>query len=81
MNTSTEHTEDGFSTIEILIAFSVGIIFLAAAMMLAFSDPALMRQTSLDSGQVSALDSTLDTSALATSTNSLGNIVASVNKN
>lgn len=71
----------GFSTIEILIAFSVGIIFLTAAMMVSFSDPTLARQISLDSGQATALDATLDNTALASSTNKMGSATAALMKN
>jgi hypothetical protein len=66
----------GFSTIEILIAFSVGIIFLASAMMIAFSDPTLAKQHNLDNGQTIALDVILDNNALATSSNKIANAVA-----
>lgn len=71
----------GFSTIEILIAFSVGIIFLTAAMMVSFSDPTLARQISLDSGPATALDATLDNTALATSSNKLGRMIAALTGN
>ena len=77
----TNKDSSGFSTIEILIAFSVGIIFLTAAMMVSFSDPTLARQISLDSGQAAALDVSLDNNALATSSNKLGNIVAKLTSN
>ncbi len=78
---TTNTATGGFSTIELLIAFSVGIIFLTAAMMVSFSDPTLARQISLDSGQVAALDVALDNNALATSSNKLGNIVAKLTSN
>ena len=78
---TTNKSTGGFSTIELLIAFSVGIIFLTAAMMVSFSDPTLARQISLDSGQVAALDVSLDNNALATSSNKLGNIVAKLTSN
>jgi hypothetical protein len=41
---SKEAPERGFSTIEMLLAFNVGILFLSAALMVAFSDPTLSRQ-------------------------------------
>jgi hypothetical protein len=68
--------QQGFSTIEILIAFSVGIIFLTSAMMIAFTDPTLAKQYSLDSGQSITLDTILDSNALATSSNKIANVVA-----
>ena len=71
----------GFSTIEILITFAVGIIFLTAAMMVAFSDPTLARQISLNTSYAAALDTALDGSALATSTNKIGKLVADVSSN
>lgn len=78
---TTHKRTGGFSTIELLIAFSVGIIFLTAAMMVSFSDPTLARQISLDSGQAAALDVALDNTALATSTNKLGAIIATLTGN
>lgn len=72
---------EGFSTIELLITFAVGIVFLTAAMLVAFSDPSLARQISLDSGQAAALDVALDNTALATSTNKLGSIIANLTHN
>ena len=71
----------GFSTIEILITFAVGIVFLTAAMLVAFSDPTLARSISLDSGQAATLDIALDSTALATSTNSLSSTTAKLLKN
>lgn len=65
----------GFSTIEILITFAVGIIFLTAAMMVAFSDPTLTRQISLNTSYAAALDTALDGSALATSSNKIGQLM------
>lgn len=80
--THTTHKDiGGFSTIELLIAFSVGIIFLTAAMMVSFSDPTLARQVSLESGQAAALDVALDSTALASSTNKLGSTTAALMKN
>jgi hypothetical protein len=80
--TYTTHKDiGGFSTIELLIAFSVGIIFLTAAMMVSFSDPTLARQVSLESGQAAALDVALDSTALASSTNKLGSTTAALMKN
>ncbi len=67
----------GFSTLEIVLAFSVGILFLSAALMIAFSDPTLTKRYSLDSGQAVGLDTILDNNGLATSTNRIGNIAAS----
>ena len=77
------HTQPqhGFSTIELLITFAVGIVFLTAAMMVAYSDPTLARQISLDSGQAAALDVALDSSALATSTTNIGYIIEKLSKN
>ena len=71
----------GFSTIELLIAFSVGMVFLTAALLVSYSDPTLARQISLDSGQATALDAVLDTNALSTSTNRIGGIVSSLGSN
>ena len=71
----------GFSTIELLITFAVGIVFLTAAMMVAYSDPTLARQVSLESGQAAALDVALDSSALATSTTNIGYIIERLSKN
>jgi hypothetical protein len=65
----------GFSTIEILIAFSVGIIFLTAAMMIAFSDASLTKQVSLESGTATALDATLDNGGLYRAQNKLGDVM------
>ncbi len=67
----------GFSTIEMLLAFTVGILFLSAALMIAFSDPTLSRQYSLDPSVALAIDTTLDSNALATSTNSIGSTTTS----
>ena len=72
---------EGFSTIELLIAFSVGMIFLTAALLVSYSDPTLARQISLDSGQTTALDAVLDTNALSTSTNRIGGIVSALGSN
>ncbi len=77
-NTTKRAPARGFSTIEILIAFAVGIIFLSAAMMVAFSDPTLSRQISLESGQAAALDSILDSQGLASSTNKFGALMSSL---
>jgi hypothetical protein len=71
----------GFSTIEILIAFAVGIIFLTAAMMVAFSDPTLARQISLDSGQTAALDAALDDSGLNRAANKIGRAIEELTRN
>lgn len=57
-------TISGFSTIEILIAFAVGITFISAAIMVTFSDSSLKTQISLESGNTSALDVSLDQSGL-----------------
>jgi hypothetical protein len=78
---NNSNSTSGFSTIEILIAFSVGIVFLTSAMMVSFSDPTLNRQFSLESGHSSTLDTILDTNALSTSTNSLGGILAKLSGN
>lgn len=72
---------NGFATIEILITFAVGIIFLSAAIMVAFSDPTLARQISLESGQAATLDLALDSTSLATSTNFMGSTTARLMKN
>lgn len=72
---------NGFSTIEILITFAVGIVFLTAAMLVAFSDPTLARSISLDSGQAATLDIALDSTALATSTNNISSTTAKLLKN
>ncbi len=80
-NFTTHNDTGGFSTIELLIAFSVGIIFLTAAMMVSFSDPTLARQISLDSGQAAALDVALDNTGLASSTNKMGSTTAALMKN
>lgn len=66
----------GFSTIEILIAFAVGIIFLSAAIMVAFSDPTRTRHVALGSGETVALDVMLDNYGLIRSTNTIGEILA-----
>ncbi|QQR65039.1 hypothetical protein IPH92_00455 [Candidatus Kaiserbacteria bacterium] len=80
--TSSPHTfTSGFSTIEILIAFSVGIIFLSAAIMVVFSDPTLARQISLESGQAAALDALLDSQGLASSSNKFGALMGSITEN
>lgn len=79
----------GFSTIEILIAFAVGIIFLSAAIMVAFSgqqslsnfSSGVYHGTSTDTGQAVALDVALDNYALATSSNRIRKIVALLTKN
>ena len=78
---NTYRTNGGFSTIELLIAFSVGIIFLTAAMMVSFSDPTLTQQISLDSSQSAALGTTLDNFALSTSTKKIGNGIRELMKN
>jgi hypothetical protein len=77
-NRNISTSKKGFSTIEILIAFAVGIIFLTAAMMVAFSDPTLTRQISIDSGQVAALDATLDNGGLNQASNKIGNMTANL---
>ncbi len=69
-------TQNGFSTIELLIAFSVGIIFLTAAIMVAYTDPTMNHQVSLDSNQATVLDVSLDNNALAISGNKIGDAVA-----
>ena len=74
-------TNYGFSTIELLIAFSVGIIFLTAAMMVGFSDSTLTQQVSLDSGQASVLGAGLDNYALSTSSKKFGNVVRELMRN
>lgn len=79
----------GFSTIEILIAFAVGIIFLSAAMMVAFSGKqsytgagaGIYNGTSTDVGQAAALDLALDNYGLATSSNRIGKIISTLTKN
>ncbi len=58
----------GFSTIELLIAFSVGIIFLTSAMLVAFSAVGTGQKVSLDNGQEVTLDVLLDSEALTIST-------------
>lgn len=68
----------GFSTIEILIAFSVGIVFLSAAMMVAFSDTSLTKQVSVDSGQATALDTMLDNGGVYRSTTCIGDLTKSL---
>lgn len=81
-------SQKGFSTIEILIAFAVGIIFLSAAMMVAFSgqqslsasSAGIYNGTSTDTGQAAALDLALDNYGLATSSNRIGKIVANLVK-
>lgn len=79
---SFPHTStSGFSTIEILIAFSIGILFLSAAIMVIFSDPTLARQISLENGQAAALDAILDSQGLASSSNKLGALVSSLTEN
>lgn len=78
----------GFSTIEILIAFAVGIVFLSAAMMVAFSGQqsytgtgaGIYNGTSTDVGQAAALDLALDNYGLATSSNRIGKIIANLTK-
>jgi len=69
-------TTRGFSTIELLIAFSVGIIFLTAAIMVSYTDPTLNHQISLDSNQATVLDVSLDNNALAISGNKISDAVA-----
>jgi hypothetical protein len=68
--------QSGFSTIELLIAFSVGIIFLTAAILVSYTDPTLNHQISLDSNQATVLDVSLDNNALAISGNKIGDAVA-----
>ncbi len=63
METSTHYTH-GFSTIEILIAFAVGITFIAAALMIVYSDPSRTAQILLDHGHITALDTFRDTYGL-----------------
>lgn len=78
----------GFSTIEILIAFAVGIVFLSAAMMVAFSGQqsptgtgaGIYNGTSTDVGQAAALDLALDNYGLATSSNRIGKILSKLTK-
>lgn len=71
----------GFSTIEILISFAVGIIFLTAAMMVAFSDPTLTKQISLNASYAAAVDVAHDGVGLATSTNKIGAMVTALANN
>jgi hypothetical protein len=70
--------ERGFSTIEILIAFGIGIMFLSASLMIAYSDPHMAKQYVLNDGHSITLDAILDSTALATSSNMLGAIVATL---
>lgn len=46
----------GFSTIELLIAFSIGIIFLSASLMLVFSDTEFNQKLSLETSNASIID-------------------------
>lgn len=73
-NFALGHTTAGFSTIEILIAFAVGIVFLSAAMMVAFSDASLTEQVSVDSGHAAALDTMLDNGGVYRSQNRIGDL-------
>ncbi len=72
--------QKGFSTIEILIAFGVGIIFLSAAMMISFSRGEGSwapngEQHSYDTGQAVALDSFFDNRGLASTTRQFGQYI------
>jgi hypothetical protein len=78
---ASHHSPTGFSTIEILIAFAVGIIFLSAAMMIAFSDPTLTKQVSLNNGQSVALDTMLDNGGLYRATNNIGSTTKKLAEN
>ncbi len=74
-------SQKGFSTIEILIAFAVGIIFLSAAMMVAFSDPTFTKQVSIESGQAAALDTMLDNGGLYRAGNTIGSTTKKLREN
>jgi hypothetical protein len=76
-----KQSKTGFSTIELLIAFSVGIIFLTSAIMVSFSDPTLTQQISIYSGQTAALHTSLDNFAFSTSTKMIGDITGQLLKN
>ncbi len=68
----------GFSTIEILIAFGIGMVFLSAALMVVYSDPRMVEQRVLSNSHTITLDTVLDSVALATSTNGLAVTTATV---
>lgn len=68
----------GFSTIELLIAFAVGITLLSAAIMVAFTDPTLSERISINSGPTTALDVALDGTGLSKSTGRIGELVAAI---
>lgn len=61
----------GFITIELLIAFMVGTLFLGAALMVTYGSGGVSEQHVLDTGPASVLDTTLDRYALSTSSNML----------
>ncbi len=71
-------TQEGFSTIEILIAFSVGILFLSSAMMVAFSGGTLTQHIALDSSHAIAYDVALDSDGLNRATDALAHHTASL---
>ncbi len=73
--------QNGFSTIEILIAFAVGIMFLSASIMLSFSDATFTKTLSLDSGQAAALDMHLDSNGLSRAQSNLGSVIATLRTN
>jgi hypothetical protein len=77
----TFSTQRGFSTIEILIAFAVGILFLSAALMLAYSNPSQTMYVSLDTNHTATLDIMFDMYGLATSSNNLGNVLLTLSEN
>jgi hypothetical protein len=77
----SSRAKSGFSTIELLMAFSVGILFLTAAIMVSFSDTTLTQQLSLDSGQTASLGASLDNYAFATSSKKLGDVAGQLLKN
>lgn len=68
----------GFSTIEILIAFSVGILFLSSAMMLAYNGVTPTQHMTLDSSHTIAYDVTLDSDGLYRATDALAHHTASL---
>jgi hypothetical protein len=75
---TTPSLNAGFSTIELLIAFSVGMIFLTAAIMVSYGSG---NEYSFDSGQAAALDTALDNDALATSSNKIDSLIAQISAN
>ncbi|MBY0310190.1 hypothetical protein K2Q16_03545 [Patescibacteria group bacterium] len=68
----------GFSTIEILLSFTVGTLFLTAALMLVVSGPGLNTRYSLDSSNTLVLDAALDTLGLSLLTQSLTSTTAAL---